>query len=39
MLSDYIQAALRRAIHEILWDGMSYAEIPLFKAVVPAPEP
>ncbi len=33
MLSEYIRAAMRRAIYEILEDGSYYGEIPGFQGV------
>jgi predicted RNase H-like HicB family nuclease len=33
MLTQYIQAAMRRAVYEILSDGTFYGEIPGFQGV------
>ncbi|HSJ57330.1 MAG TPA: type II toxin-antitoxin system HicB family antitoxin [Anaerolineae bacterium] len=33
MLTDYIRAAMRRAVYEILEDGTYYGEIPGFQGV------
>lgn len=33
MLTDYVQAAMRRATYEILDDGTYYGEIPGFQGV------
>ena len=38
MLTQYIQAAMRRAVYEILSDGAFYGEIPGFQGVYASAE-